>query len=502
MPQKSKISLRVPRKAQSDLAFDLDAALAQVEEEQRLRRFERLKFWRLYEKQRNFIGLSRTFREMALFGGNGTGKTETGAFAATVWLTGEYPIWWSGRKWPQNVDMWIAGPSLTALRESTQLKLFGATNQNDEAWGSGMLPLRCLGKPTHMRGAPDVIDRISIRHANGRQSVLTFKTYEQARENWQGARLDIIWFDEEPPDDLYVEGLARLTGRDGLSFMTFTPLKSVSNVVKRYTDEIAPNRSSVTISLTECPHVGAAELDVIRSRYPEREWPARIDGNPLFGGGLVFRALEPTISCDLRLADIPLHWKKLWGVDFGIGHPFAAALLVSDPDTEVSYLLHTIRMAGATVMEHCAAVGHIAGNIPVAWPHDGHQRRDTGHELIALKELYKRQGLLMLPYHAQDTKGSNALHASVYAMDEALRLGKLRVNKGCREWFEEYRQYHYDEDGHIVAKGDDALSASRYAWMMRRYGRNGPIGKLQAPWDGIPQNLRQRRAPEIAGWVY
>lgn len=480
--------------------FDLDAALAEVQREEELRRFEHMKFWNLYDKQREFVGLSKQNKEIALFGGNGSGKTETGAFAAAVWLTGEYPIWWNGRRWAQNVDMWIAGPSLTALRESTQLKLFGASSVEDEAWGSGMIPRRCLGKPTHMRGAPDVIDRIPIRHVSGRWSMLTFKTYEQARTNWQGARLDIIWLDEEPPIELYTEGLARLIGRNGLSYMTFTPLIPGSEVVKRYTDDAQQERHSVTISLVECAHISADELASIRSRHPEREWPARINGNPMYGGGLVFRPLETAITCDMRLAEIPLHWKKIWGVDFGIGHPFAASLLAEDPDTEITYLLHTMRMAGATILEHSAAVAKLAGNIPVAWPHDGHQRRDAGDELVALKDMYKRQGLKMLPFHAQDKQGSNALHASVYAMDEALRLGKLKINRGCHQFFEEYRRYHFDEDGKIVPIDDDTISATRYGWMMRRYGKTGTIGLIQAPWN--PQFAAQRRVvPDIPGWV-
>ena len=480
--------------------FDLDAALREVEQEQELRRTERMKFWALYDKQREFAALTRTYRETALFGGNGSGKTETGAFMASVWLTGEYPIWWAGRRWAQHIEMWIAGPSLTALRESTQLKLFGASSADDEAWGSGMIPKRCLGRPTYMRGAPDIIDRIKIKHLMGQSSTLTFKTYEQARANWQGARLDVIWFDEEPPEDLYSEGLARLTGRDGLSFMTFTPLKPGSGVVKRYSEEVAPNRSSTTISLTECPHISPAELAVIRGRYSEREWPARIDGNPLYGGGLVFRTLEPGIVCDIRLSDVPLHWPKLWGVDFGIGHPFAAALLAFDPDAEIAYVIHTVRLRGATILEHCAAVKSIASNLPVAWPHDGKNRRDTGHELVALKELYKAQGLKMLPFHAQDAHGSNALHPSVYEMDQAMRLGKFKVARTCRDWFEEYRKYHYDDEQHIVPVEDDAISASRYAWMMRRFARQGPIGNIGGAWaPGMQPAVRH--APDIAGWV-
>ena len=36
------------------------------------------------------------------------------------------------------------------------------------------------------------------------------------------------------------------------------------------------------------------------------------------------------------------------------------------------------------------------------------------------------------------------------------------------QWFEEKRMYHRD-NGLVIAKYDDLLSATRYAFMMRRY---------------------------------
>jgi hypothetical protein len=38
-------------------------------------------------------------------------------------------------------------------------------------------------------------------------------------------------------------------------------------------------------------------------------------------------------------------------------------------------------------------------------------------------------------------------------------------------WLEEFRTYHRDTNGMLVKEGDDAISASRYAMMMLRWGR-------------------------------
>ena len=52
------------------------------------------------------------------------------------------------------------------------------------------------------------------RHGGGQAAAAApsrrcFKTYEKGREKWQGETLDGVWFDEEPPLDIYMEGLTR-----------------------------------------------------------------------------------------------------------------------------------------------------------------------------------------------------------------------------------------------------------------------------------------------------
>lgn len=65
-------------------------------------------------------------------------------------------------------------------------------------------------------------------------STLLFKAYEQGRQKWQGDTLDVVWFDEEPPAEIYTEGLARIAARKGFVYLTFTPLKGASEVVMNF----------------------------------------------------------------------------------------------------------------------------------------------------------------------------------------------------------------------------------------------------------------------------
>jgi phage terminase large subunit-like protein len=38
---------------------------------------------------------------------------------------------------------------------------------------------------------------------------------QPCREEWQGETLDWVWFDEEPPLDIYTEGLTRTNRSQG-----------------------------------------------------------------------------------------------------------------------------------------------------------------------------------------------------------------------------------------------------------------------------------------------
>jgi len=48
-----------------------------------------------------------------------------------------------------------------------------------------------------------------------------FKSYDQGRAKWQAETLDFVWFDEEPPMDLYTEGLTRTNATQGIVWLTF-----------------------------------------------------------------------------------------------------------------------------------------------------------------------------------------------------------------------------------------------------------------------------------------
>lgn len=269
---------------------------------ERHQRFNRLEFWQPYQKQLDFIAMGRTKKERMLFAGNQLGKSEVGAYEVAVHLTGLYPVDWPGRVWQRPIKAWAAGESTTVVRDVGQAKLFGEAG-SDELFGSGFIPKRLIvERPTIARGAvADAYDTAQIRHfTNGVEdgvSTLQFKSYEQGRKKFQGKTLDLVWWDEEPPMDVYTEGNARWSATNGMSMMTFTPLQGMSSVVKRFLYDHDLYRGYLTMSMLDAKHMTPEMQKELLSKYPEHEWPARINGEPMLGEGRIFLTDEMVLRC-------------------------------------------------------------------------------------------------------------------------------------------------------------------------------------------------------------
>lgn len=463
---------------------ELEELLRTLEEAAEFKTFNRKAFFQAYPKQQDFFDLGSAKRERLLMAGNQLGKSEAGAFECACHLTGEYPDWWLGRKFPRPVKGWAAGETSLVVRDVQQKKLCGEPGV-DSSFGTGYIPKSCfIDKPSLARGVTDAYDTIQVQHkTNGIEdgvSILRFKSYEQGRQKMQGETLDFFWGDEEPPADIYSEMLTRITAtRDGLGYITFTPLKGMSEVVLRYLNEKSPDRAVTTMTIEDALHIPAEERAKIIAGYPAHEREARARGVPMLGSGRIFQVSEENISEPI-IDNVPLHWAKLWGIDFGIGHPFAAVLIAWDKDNDVIHVLHAVRMSDLLPINHAAAMKPIAASVPVAWPQDGTERRDDG---LPLSNQYKTQGLIILPTHATHADGSVSTEAGIIEMQNRMMTGRFKVAAHLSQWFEEFRLYHR-KDGMIVKLHDDIMSATRVAVMMRRFARPVALGGMRTKRKG------------------
>jgi phage terminase large subunit-like protein len=198
----------------------------------------RLASYKPYTKQRAFHDAGATHIERLFMAGNQLGKTVAGGFEWAMHLTGRYPDWWAGRTFGEPVRMWAAGVTGESTRDNPQRILVGLPEQ-EERWGTGAIPKECIKDCIRARGVPNALDAVVVRWGGGgdtqaQESVLSFKAYEKGREKWQGETLHGVWFDEEPPLDIYSEGKTRTQAKNGLVIVTFTPLQGMSDVVRLF----------------------------------------------------------------------------------------------------------------------------------------------------------------------------------------------------------------------------------------------------------------------------
>jgi phage terminase large subunit-like protein len=446
-------------------------------------RYRKLLFYKPYQRQAEFHAAGATKRERLLMAANQAGKTFCGGMEMAIHLTGLYPEWWTGRRFDKAISAWAGGVTSQAARDVIQKMLLGGPGEQ----GSGTIPRNAIIETVPARGVPGLVDTILVRHVSGSVSRVGLKSYAEGREKWQGTSMDLIWLDEEPPPDVYTEALTRTNATNGVLYMTFTPLLGVSEVVRRFLHEQSEDRHVTTMVLDEAEHFDAEKRKQIIASYPPHELEARTKGIPVLGSGRIFPVSESLIVC--KRFDIPDHWVRIGGLDFGWNHPAGAVEGAFDRDTQSFYVVRSFRAKEMTPVTFAAAIRPWGRDELIwAWPHDGHQET-MGGAGISLAEQFRQQGLNMCFEHATDEQGKTSVWAGLMEMLDFMQTGRFKVFEGQHDWLEEFRLYHH-KDGKVVKLGDDLLSATRYAFISRRHGRSKQEwrrmrGRLVYPPTGI-----------------
>jgi phage terminase large subunit-like protein len=440
-------------------------------------------FW--YPSQLAFFAAgSSGGHQRLIYGGNQSGKTLSAGAEISWHLSGDYPDWWTGKRFTKPIRCWAVGESGQLVRDTLQKKLCG-----DQEFGTGLIPLESFGKkPVMVPGGTGAIDTMFVTHATDGivdgTSSLTFKSFEMSRKKLQGESVDLIWVDERPEEEIYSELLARTSATDGHLLVSFTPVGegAAAGVTYRFLSEPSSDRAVFRIASNEVKHISEVRREELAGGYAEHEREARLEGTPQLGAGPVFPLeLLPTLVKTFNPdTDIPTYARWCVGIDFGYGHPFAAVLIAWTHDTGQVWVIDSFRMERSSALYHTQRIHSMTRGlrIPVAWPQDGSQH-DKGSGL-PLASQYKNFGAAMLAGHAVNhgTK-TNAVEPALAEMREMMFGGKLTIAGHNNELLEELRNYHRDEDFKIVKQRDDLVSALRYAVMMRRQG------KALADCDGI-----------------
>lgn len=414
-----------------------------------------------YAKHQEFFALGAVKPLRLFIGANGVGKSEScGGYELVLHLTGLYPYWWEGKRYDRPIYAWAAGDTNETLRESMQPKLIGKVG----AAGTGLIPPECIGDIRYRPNTNGTIDNMLVRHVSGGWSRLVLKSYEQRREAFQAADVDLIWLDEEPDAEIFSECVQRFRGATsgGHVLLTFTPLRGISEVVSMFIpafasqyDEAsyeASGRAFVMCSWDDVPHLTEQEKAQKLANCLPLEREARSKGIPSIGQGRIYVTPESDFIIPPLESGIPRQWPRVFGLDVGWNRT-AAVFGAIDQDTNTIYLYSEHYMGEAHPSVHAAALRARGSWIPgVVDPASRGRSQIDGKALI---DLYRDLGLEL---HAADNEVSTGL----FSVEERLSQGRLKVYNSLTNWLREYRLYRRDDKGKVVKSDDHLMDATRY----------------------------------------
>lgn len=407
----------------------------------------------LYVKHLEFFRLGARFKQRLALCANRVGKTEgMGGYEVTCHLTGIYPDWWEGHRFTKQIVCWVSGETAKDVRDSIQLKLCGPMHD----LGTGLIPGDRIDRHTAKSGVPDAMDTLYVKHASGKLSSITFKSYDQGRESFQAADVDLLWLDEEPPLSIYTEAVTRTMTTLGLVLLTFTPLLGMSETVLQFLPggEIAERqddtRSVLMATWDDAPHLTDEMKRAMLDTYPAFQRDARSKGIPQLGAGAIYPVPESDFI--VEPFEIPAHWPRAYALDVGWNRT-AALWGALDRETSTLYLYSEHYRGQAEPSVHANSIRSRGEWIPgVIDPAARGRGQTDGAQLLT---LYRDLGLELI-------EADNSVEGGIYAVFERLSGGKIKVFRTLQNWLSEYRLYRRDEKGKIVKVNDHLMDDTRY----------------------------------------
>ena len=409
----------------------------------------------VHEKQMLFHKCQK--RNRWVFGGNRSGKTECGAVEC-IWLArGIHPF----RKNKKCVNGWVVSVSRQVQREVAQSKILHYLNPD---WIVDV----CMMEGKKEGYENGIIDYIVIKNISGLNSKIYFKSADQGREKFQGASLDFVWFDEEPPEDIYYECLMRVFDKKGDIFGTMTPLKGLTWVYNEIylNDKNNPEVWCENMTWEDNPFLDKSEIELLTSTLSESELESRKYGRFMNSGGLVYSEFDENIHV-IEPFDVPLSWQDNISIDPGLNNPLSAHWYAVDYDGNV-YVIAEHFEAKKDVVYHAEKIKeisnklnwHRASNGMISTLIDSAASQRTLAAEKSVVELFYDNGILANP------KVDKNLFAGISRVKSYLKnaegKAKLFIFKTCTNLIREFKGYFWGKGDNPIKKDDHALDELRY----------------------------------------
>lgn len=436
-------------------------------------------FSKLYPWQNKFIAATSSHRACLLMAANRVGKTFTGCLIDAAHATGNYPDGWEGHRFEHAPLIWVLGYSGEKIRDLLQAPLVGSYSNG--VIEGGLIHKDLITDCIPMMGTPRAVREVKVKHKSGGITRIQFWSYTQGQHALMGDSVDWYHIDEEPEDaEIYPQVLTRTAtgdkGNGGRGILTFTPENGRTELVVSFMDNPGASQYMQRATWDDAQHLTDETKEALLSMYPVWQRDMRTKGLPLLGTGLIFDLdMEST---KVRRFECPDHWLVINGMDFGWDHPQAHIQLWIDPDDWCIYVAHAKKASKTQPYQMWEMVKSWATGVPTAWPADGFQtEKGTGK---TQKSYYEESGWDMCHEQATWPAGGNSVEQGLMELYKLIELGQFKIMDHLSDVFDEFMQYHRDENGKIVKVKDDILDSIRYAYMMRRFAiRKCDIGVIE-----------------------
>lgn len=351
-------------------------------------------------------------------------------------------------------------------------------------------------------------------------SFIEILTYEQDVEKHAGTSRHLVWFDEEPPEEIFSEDIARLIDTGGIWKMTMTPVEGLEWIFQLYQEvevEGNPNNRDVIfvqVDSYENVYINGAEIDALFFNLTPEQKLARTRGMFTALGDKIYKNLD-RIIIDMSDAHFPLEWPRIEGMDSGIRNPTAWLWATIDPIENIIYIRDEFYKAGLSVAEVVPNVIKKTGQ----YGHPLYRVADssvTDRQVVTGQTVqyeYSKHGVYLVPAD----KGPGSVLHGINKLQQLFGqtpddVPAVYISDTCEHLVRELKKYRWANYAHRgmeatrnkkqepVKKDDHAADALRYLCMSwHEWGPEIPPEKQMLVPASIPL---PSHVPSGDGWDY
>jgi hypothetical protein len=309
-----------------------------------------------------------------------------------------------------------------------------------------------------------------------------------------------VWFDEEPPEDIYIECRMRVLDRKGDIFATMTPLKGLTFVYSA----IFMNRQADKeiwyefMDWSDNPYLDKDEIRLLEGCMDERALQSRKYGRFATTEGLVYPEFDESVHV-IQPFSVPKEWQDTISIDPGLNNPLSAHWYAVDFDDNV-YVVAEHYEAGRDIDYHAQKIKEICARI--GWKTDGLGRinalidsaakQRTLSSVKSVAELFYERGILVNPDVDKDLFSGIARVKSYLNRENGLQ--NIYTFNSCVKLIGEIKGDFWGSGDAPRKVNDHSLDEMRYYLMGRPHKTPLKIQKsvIQKDKENLMRNLRRK----------